>query len=257
MISNNLYKHDRKADKEFSAVREEIRRFFKKSGQVTKVTSASESSGGASPTTAASVAYGSTNVKAALDTLMYVAPVVTSLAAIPNVAEVGSTVDDVTLNWSINKDVTSSSLTDAGDVLNLTTKALSSLGLTSDKSWTLTVSDDTSTVSRAVTLSFKDKRYWGVSANTSLTDAEVIALSSEFASSTAKKINFDCTGGKYFYIAYPASWGDIEAKVGGLSYTDWTLVQRAFVNASGHSETYNIYRSGYLQTGSNIVVEVQ
>jgi hypothetical protein len=47
---------------------------------------------------------------------------------------------------------------------------------------------------------------------------------------------------QYVYVAYPAAFGAASFVVDGFADAGWTLVTRAFVNASGSSASYNIYR---------------
>ena len=99
------------------------------------------------------------------------------------------------------------------------------------------------------------KRYWGVSTLTELTDAEIKAMSSEFATSRTKTITYNCTGGKYFYIAYPSSFGDMSnTKVNGLAWNDWVLVKRDFINDFNVTIPFNIYRSYNLLNGDAVPV---
>jgi len=50
-------------------------------------------------------------------------------------------------------------------------------------------------------------------------------LSSELNNSKGKTITFDCSGGKYFYYAYPKSLGTSSWNVGGLAFTGYTLTE--------------------------------
>lgn len=218
-------------------------------------------------------------VQAALDHLLYVAPsIVThtnrvtygtaapynqsiSGTATTNTIEIGNTVSRVELFWSLNKTVTSQSLAYTGGSIGsiaATLRAYDHTGqsFTTSRTYTLTVGDGTSTDNTPTTaVSISHKRYWGVAANATLTDQQVIALSSEFSSSRAQTRNGMVASGQYIYFAYPEAWGAATFTVNGLPNTDWVLVQRAFVNASGNSTTFRIYRSGNLLTGTyNVVV---
>ena len=104
------------------------------------------------------------------------------------------------------------------------------------------------------TLYWRHKRYWGVNANTSLVDADILALSSEFSTTRSKGFILNGTG-KYIYYCYPASWGLATFTVGGLTVV-FNLTVQSFINASGHAEMYNVYRSLNIQfgTGINVVV---
>ena len=94
------------------------------------------------------------------------------------------------------------------------------------------------------------KRYWGTSSLASLDDSDIIGFDGELAANKNKIVNYDCTGGKYFYMVYPSSWGDMSAtKVGTLDWNDWVLVKRSVVNAQGITIPMNVYRSNNLLNG--------
>ena len=109
--------------------------------------------------------------------------------------------------------------------------------------------------SRTITLNWGMKRFWGVSPNTAVEDAEILGWSSEIASSRSKSVTYDCSGGRYFYIAYPTAWGDMNnTKINSLSWNDWVLVKRDFINQYGVTIPMNIYRSFNLLNGTVTVV---
>lgn len=197
------------------------------------------------------------NVDAALDALLYVATDITGISGGSN-NEIGQTVNNVNLAWSINKAITSQSFNQGIGAINPALRALNLTGqaITSNRTYTLTASDGQTTDNASTSVSFFNKRYWGVSADTDLDDAEIIALSSELASARQQTRVFDCTGGRYFYFAFPASFGTPTFKVGGLSFTDMVNVTRSFTNASGFASSYQIWRVNSLQTGAAINVEV-
>lgn len=212
--------------------------------------------GGASD--AAAVSYDSTlyaNVQEALDAILYVAPRVNSFTNSANTVEIGSTVASVTLNWSFNKTMTSATLN--GVAIDPTSTSTFIAGpFTANQSWTLTASDGTNTTSASTSVTFAQKRYWGASALESLDDAAIIGLgSSEFASNFDKAVSYDCTGGKYPYLAYPASFGTPKAvTVGGLAFSDFIVTIQDFTNTSGFVSSYYVLRLRNIQTGANIFV---
>lgn len=107
--------------------------------------------------------------------------------------------------------------------------------------------NQTTTAQAAV--AFSHRRYWGASSNP---DADITALTTELSNSKAKTINFDCSGGKYFYYAIPKALGTTTWKVGGLAFTGYTLTEKTITNEYGLAVTYYVYRSAELQTGSAI-----
>jgi len=193
-------------------------------------------------------------VEAALDELLYISPSATFNLSVGTV-EIGSTVNTVVATWSFNKTMVTVSLTDAAITVSDTTYTFSGLGLVSNKTYTLTFSDGTNSSSASRSVSFSPKRYWGVSADTVLDDADILAMSQEFSSSKSKSITYNCTGGRYFYFCYPASSGlPANVTVGGLAYSDYAVSVQALTNASGYTQNYNVVRCNNIQTGAAINV---
>ncbi len=73
-------------------------------------------------------------------------------------------------------------------------------------------------------------------------------------------LTFDCTGGRYPFIATPSAWGEPDyLTVDGFVYTDFTVEAITFTNASGYSAGsggYNLLRFNGIQTSSQIVVVI-
>jgi hypothetical protein len=199
-----------------------------------------------------------TNVQQALDQIFYVA--MTSSMSGGNTYENGQSIASVALTWSFSKTLSAISLTGP----NATQPTLAQVSetvtgpYTTNQTWTIhgTANDGVGETSQSSTsLTFENKVYWGISANTSLTDAQIIALSSALAVSRNQTRVFN-PGGDYIYFAWPSSFGEPTFTIGGLVNSAWTEVVRAFVNASGYSTSYNIYRSNTVQNGSNISIVV-
>ena len=103
---------------------------------------------------------------------------------------------------------------------------------------------------RNITFNWLAKRFWGVSSSEELTDAELLTFSQELASNKNKSLKYDCTGGKYFYFAYPSSFGDANnITVESMAWNGFVLVKRNVVNINGVSIPMNIYRSMELLNG--------
>jgi hypothetical protein len=206
---------------------------------------------------ASAILYGGqyATIKDALDALLYVPLNITSYNLNTSTAEIGSTVSGLALTWAINKSPTTQNIN--GTTVAPSARTFSPSGsFTTNQTFTLTVGDGTNTTNASTSLSFLSKRYWGVSASTTLTDAQIIALGgSELTSSKSKTVTYDATGGRYPYYCYPAALGALtNVTVNNLSFSDYTVVTRAFVNASGSSVSYNIVRFNNIQNGSSIAV---
>lgn len=197
------------------------------------------------------------NVGAALDYLLYTPLSINSFTNNVGTVELGVTVTSVQLNWSMNRDPVSQSINQGIGSLPVAQRAYThSTSFTSDRTYTLSAtSTGPETPSANTSVVFRLKRYWGTSSNTSLTDGQIIALANwEYDTNVGMNEKVLNCSAEYMYFCYPDSWGAATFTVNGLENTAWTLVQRAFVNASGHSETYRIYRSNNLLTGTNYKV---
>ena len=195
-------------------------------------------------------------VEKALDKLLYV-PVTVGISG-GGTYEIGTTIDTVNLTWSTNKDILTQSINNGIGSLAPEVRSYTHSGqtITTNRTYTITVNDGTQNGTSSTTVAFMYKRYWGTSSSTSLNNSQILALSSEFSSSRVQTRTFDCTGGTYFYIVYPASWGTATFKVGGLAFSDMILTTQTITNAVGASVLVNVYRVNNIQTGSAINVEV-
>ena len=110
--------------------------------------------------------------------------------------------------------------------------------------------------SASINVSYSNRRYWGASASATLSSDGVKGLSgTELSNARAKSnVTYDCSGGKYFYYAYPASFGDAKVTVNGLSVSDCVVTTVNVVNTNGQTISYKVVRSANLQTGSAITV---
>lgn len=200
-------------------------------------------------------------VEDALDHLLYIEPTVSlHLDQTLSTYEIGSSINSVGLRWTWNKTITSQSLNQGiGDLAtNINSYTYTPTNpIDSNITFTITGGDGVETATDSVSVSFIPKRYWGVSASTSLTDADILALSQELSTSRTQTRHFDCSGGKYFYFVIKTSYcNNIGFKVNGMTFTDMDVETRNFTNGSGYTDQYNIYRVHNIQTGTDIPVEV-
>jgi hypothetical protein len=100
-----------------------------------------------------------------------------------------------------------------------------------------------------------NKRYYGANANTSLSNSEILALNKENCTARPNTHDYDCSGGKYIWICYPARFGLAKFSVGGFE-TTFDLTVKSVTNDEAYTESYNCYRSFRLQHGDTITVAV-
>lgn len=175
----------------------------------------------------------------------------------------GTTLNNLTLDWTYNRtpDPTSQTIDNGvGSIaVSLRTVALTAQGLTATTTYNIdAVGDDLTASSLATTIQFLNYRYYGVSQNVLVTDADVIAdLTPEFISARAVSKTFDASvggGNNYLYYCYPTSFGlPATSKIGGLDFSDYsvsTIV--AFDNGTGFTENYYLLQTNTVQNGAAI-----
>lgn len=203
------------------------------------------------------LAGGSTypTVEAALEALFYVPLRITSFTNDVGTVETGRTINSVDLAWAFNKAVVSQSLSQGIGALPIGQRNYTDSGAwTSNRTYTLSASDGTTSANGNTSITFSTKNYWGVSATPSpLTSAEVIALNSQFASSRNQSVTLS-PAAQYVYFCYPSSFGTATFTVNGLLNTAWVLTVISFTNASGYTSNYNLYQSTNLLTGTYQIV---
>lgn len=196
------------------------------------------------------------NIRQALDKLFYVAPKINSFTNNVGIVEKGQTITSVTLNWNLNKTPTIQTIDGTAVDVSLRTQTLDGLTLMADKSYALSVGDGQNTANSSTSVTFRNRRIYGVSTNDTLNNANLNSMTYDYNNGRGQNRTFNCSG-HYMYFAYPASYGTASFLVNGLSSTAWVESEQTYTNPSGYSELYKIYRSTYVQNGSGIAVTVQ
>ena len=200
--------------------------------------------------------YTFTNVKEALDHLLYQEPEVTLHGG--GTYEKGMVIENVHLTWELNKIVTSQTIFPAiGKVdAELRSYNIENANVSEDTTYTILVSDGRNAATSETQILFKQYVYWGSSSSPDLNNQEIVIFSKEFESTDTNVVTFDCSGGKYFYIITRSKYrDDITYKINGFVFSDMVESEILLTNASGYTSSYTIFRSNNIQTGSSIEVE--
>lgn len=204
------------------------------------------------------------NVKKALDNILtkiYYTPIaISSLSVSPSITtyEVGTTISELVFTWVLNKTPTSQTFN--GDtVANDVTTYTYDTAFTTNKTFTLNVSDGTQSATKSININFQRKIYWGVSSTIEdFTSAFILGLANSKFSSTNKGTFSATTGsGEYFYLCYPSTMSKILTWfVGGFETDAEDCGVISFTNASSDVSTYRITRTTRSGLGS-INIEVK
>ncbi|EHM03456.1 hypothetical protein HMPREF9946_00104 [Acetobacteraceae bacterium AT-5844] len=182
--------------------------------------------------------------------LEYIPPAITAIRLSPAVVERGDTVPSVTVTVERNRldlpaDISGAATAQipAGE----TSVAIPGLWA-ADAGFIATVRDPAAptghpdTATAQANLSFRWRRFSGVLNTHTPTDADILALSSEFATaSSGRKSATLSPSGQYVVYAQPADWPiAASVTVGAVTSTAFTDTMRMLVNASGAAVPYRI-----------------
>lgn len=124
----------------------------------------------------------------------------------------------------------------------------------------LTANDGTTQDTTSLTFYFKNRVFYGGSSNSSLTSAQIIALSNNpFTGSTFAlgSTSVSTTGTQYVYYCYPSRLsGTPTFKVNGFDTAFTQLADVSVTNSSGYVESYEVYQSPQQYTDATLTFEV-
>lgn len=198
-----------------------------------------------------------TNVNLAIDNILakiyYVNPSC-SLSASPTggTFEMGTTITaPITFTWTVNKDIVSQTLTDCTITLEDRT-ATYNIDITSDKTFTLSISDGQNNASSSVSYKFLNNVFWGSAPTADTYDSAFIsALSNKKLTNSLKgTYSFNVETGEYGFWAVPSNMTISTVWIGGFEVTVENLGTVSYTNAQGYTRDYNLYKTGQSGLGS-------
>ena len=198
------------------------------------------------------------NVDLALDALFnkvyYVKPTC-SLSATPSggTFEMGTTISaPISFKWTTNKDITSQTLTGYALANASVRTATYNTNVTSDKSFTLSVSDGENSASSTVSYKFLNNIFWGSASTAETYDSAFIsALSNKKLTNAVKGIySFNIASGEYGFWAVPSNMTISSVWIGGFEVTVDDLGTVSYTNAQGYTRDYKLYKTGKASLGA-------
>ena len=168
--------------------------------------------------------------------------------------EMGTTISaPITFTWTTNKAITSQTLTGCTLANASVRTATYNTNVTSDKTFTLSVSDGENSASSSVSYKFLNKVYYGSASEPNSYDSAFILglANNKFATTIKGSYHITVESGQFGYIACPKSFNaPSECYIGGFLTTLENAGEISFTNASGGVATYTILRTGKSGLGS-------
>ena len=198
------------------------------------------------------------NVDLALDALFnkvyYVKPTCSlSASKAGGTFEMGTTISaPITFTWTTNKDITSQTLTGCTLENASVRTATYNTNVTSDKTFTLFVSDGENSASSSVSYKFLNNIFWGSAATAETYDSAFIrALSNKKLASAVKgTYSFNIASGEYGFWAVPSNMTISSVWIGGFEVTVDDLGTVSYTNAQGYTRDYKLYKTGKASLGA-------
>lgn len=193
--------------------------------------------------------------KAKIEDLAYEPMAISAFSNNVNTVEMGSTVDAVTLNWTLNKTPKSQKVDNTAVDAALRTLVLTGQGITADKTFTLSATDERDKiVTKTTGIRFYNGVYWGIgSAGQTIDSAFLLTLAKGLQAARAKSFTVNAGEGKHIFYAVPARYGTCQFNVGGFDGGFNKVATIDFTNASGYTEAYDVYQSANANLGSTAV----
>ena len=197
------------------------------------------------------------NVDLALDALFakvyYVKPSC-SLSASPagGTFEMGKVISaPITFSWTTNKPVTSQTLTDCVLDDNTVRTATYETDISTNKTFTLSVSDGENSATSSVSYSFMNNVFWGSAPIGTYDSAFINTLSNKKLTTSVKgTYSFNIAAGEYGYWAVPSNMSISSVWIGGFEVTLEDCGTVYYTNSKNYTTEYRIYKTGQSGLGS-------
>lgn len=197
-----------------------------------------------------------------VDDLAYTAIAFVSASATNSSNEIGSTVKDTVITWSLNKEPESLTIKFGSEPVedldrSVRSKSYSGKTITSNTNIVISAMDERDAKAvRTVSITFQPRAYWGVVPNKeSYENADILGLSGNaLTSSRARTINVNAGADEYILYAIPSSFGTPTFRINGFEGGFVKVETINFTNASGYSQNYDIYKSVNPNLGNTQVV---
>ena len=151
----------------------------------------------------------------------------------------------ITFNWTTNKDIKSQTLTDCTLADASVRSATYNTDVSSDKIFTLTVSDDENSASSSVSYKFVNNVFWGSASIADTYDSAFInaLLNKKLTASVNGTYPFNVAEGEFGFWAVPSNMTISTIWVNGFSADLDYLGTVSYTNVKGYTTEYKLYKT--------------
>jgi len=214
------------------------------------------SGGGGGASSAENVAYLNgdiTNVKQALDKLLYSELSINLSSPTSLTQEKGTVLSNTVLNWTYSKDIVAQTLN--SNTLDVALRTFTdATSFNTNKTYSIGANDGTKAFTKSLTFNFYNGIYYGVATESTYNSAFVVGLTKKLQSAKSTTFTVNCGVGQYIYYACPVTYSVPSFNVGGFDggFSEVSIFD--FTNSSGYVESYQLWRSDNSSLGNTTVV---
>lgn len=200
-----------------------------------------------------------TEINTKIDDLMYEPIKILSATNSASIVEKGSTITEVSVTWSTNKDPVSQKVN--GNPVDPTLRSYTITGLyyTRDVQISVWAKDERDATDKLTTsITFVNGLYWGVVEDgTDINSSVIQGLNKILKGSKECSFTIDTPASMRVVFALPASLGTPTFMSGGLVADMYKDKSFEFENARGYRETYDVWISQELVNNANGVIPME
>ena len=179
-------------------------------------------------------------------------PFTATLSISKSIAELGSS-QDLTLNWSYNRDIKAQKINN--DNLDISIRSKSYSNVSTSTTYTLTATSTLDlTTSKSVSITFTNGIYYGTSCSTNYNSDLIKSLTKELSTNKSRTITVNASSGEYIYYCVPTRLGECSFNVNGFEGGFDKVATVSFTNDFNYTENYFIYKSTNSNLGNTTVV---
>ena len=191
-----------------------------------------------------------------LENLEYKPIVINSFTVSPTVAEMGSTINDITLKWALSKTPKTVKLNEENqdDKSVSVTKNLSNANVNANNTYKLAVTDERDySTNKTASINFYNGVYTGSSIESEINNDFFTRLTKKLQSNRAMTINTTANSNEYIWYCCPTSYGTPKFTTGGFTGGFTKVKTLDYTNQYGYTISYDVWRSDYDGLGSQTV----
>ena len=179
-------------------------------------------------------------------------PFTATLSISKSIAELGSS-QDLTLNWSYNRDIKAQKINN--DNLDISIRSKSYSNVSSSTTYTLTATSTLDlTTSKSVSITFANGIYYGASSSTNYDSDLIKSLTKELSTNKSRTVTVNASSDEYIYYCVPTRLGECSFNVNGFEGGFDKVATVSFTNDFNYTENYFIYKSTNSNLGNTTVV---